>query len=84
MFGFSRVFLVLGITRQMYSLSALIGLGLLTCHGRNRAQVASGAHSTIGDCPWSIYPLLQSILGWNAVNQGYPRIALFSPRFERY
>jgi hypothetical protein len=67
----------------MYSLFALIILGLLIQCGRNHAQVASGAHSTMGSCPWLIHPLFQSILGWNAANQEYPRIALFSPRFER-
>jgi hypothetical protein len=74
---------VSGMIRQMYSLSVLVSLGLLTHHGKNHAWVASSAHSTMGNCPWLIHPLFQSILGWNAVNQGYPRIALFSPRFER-
>jgi hypothetical protein len=74
MFRSSGAFLVLGMIRQMYSLFALIVLGLLVRCGRNHAQVA---------CPWLIHPLFQSILGWNAVNQEYPRIALFSPRFER-
>ena len=68
MSGFSGVFLVSGMIQQMYSLSALIGLGLLTRRGRNHAWVASGAHSTMGSCPWSIHPLFQSILGWNAGN----------------
>jgi hypothetical protein len=81
--GFSGVFLVSGTIWQMYTLSLPIGLGLLTHHGRNCAWVASGARSMIGNCPWSMHPLFQSILGWNAANQGYPRIALFSPKFER-
>jgi hypothetical protein len=39
--------------------------------------------SMTGSCPWLIHPLFQSILGWNTVNHGYPRIILFSPRLDR-
>jgi hypothetical protein len=55
---------------QMYNLSALIALGLLTCRGRNRAQVAFEVWSIIGSWPWSIHPLFQLILGWKAANHG--------------
>jgi hypothetical protein len=55
----------------------------LICRGRNHALAASAALSTIGSWSWVIHPLLQSIFGWAAVNYGYPRITLFSPRSER-
>jgi hypothetical protein len=43
----------------------------------------SGAQNITGSWVWSIHPLFQSIHGWKAANQGYPRITLFSPRLER-
>src|SRR6266436_2791049 len=57
--------------------------GLLTVRGRNRAFAASAVLNTIGSCVWSIHPLLQSILGCTAANQGYPRMALCSPSCVR-
>src|SRR6266478_3610718 len=57
--------------------------GLLMVRGRNRALAASAVLNTMGNCVWSIQPLLQSILGCTAANQGYPRIALCSPSCVR-
>ena len=45
--------------------------------------VASSVWAMIGRLEVSIHPRTQSILGWKAVNQGYPRIALFIPRSDR-
>ncbi len=44
--------------------------GLLMVRGRNRAFAASSVLNTMGSCVWSIQPLLQSILGCTAANQG--------------
>ena len=60
-----------------------MGRGLLMIHGMNRAFAASGVLNMMGSCIWSIHPLLQSILGWTAVNHGYPRITLCSPNWVR-
>ncbi len=57
--------------------------GLFTVRGTNRALAALFVLNTIGSCVWSIQPLLQSILGCTAANQGYPRIALCSPSCVR-
>src|SRR6266403_2967536 len=47
-----------------------IGRGLFTVRGVNRALAASLVLNTIGNCVWSIQPLLQSIFGCTAANQG--------------
>ena len=47
-----------------------VGLGLFTVRGMNRALAASAVLNTMGSCVWSIQPLLQSILGCTAANQG--------------
>ena len=47
------------------------------------AFVAFGALNMIGSWVVSIQPLFQSTCGWNAVNQGYPSIALCSPKSDR-
>src|SRR6266403_723905 len=47
-----------------------VGHGLFTVRGTNRAFAASFVLNTIGSCVWSIQPLLQSILGCTAANQG--------------
>src|SRR6266478_9025641 len=60
-----------------------VGRGLFTVCGTNRALAVSLVLNTIGSCVWSIQPLLQSILGCTATNQGYPRIALCSPSWVR-
>src|SRR6266436_3843043 len=60
-----------------------MGLGLFIVRGMNCALAASAILNTMGSCVWSIHPLLQSILGCTAVNQGYPRIALCSPSCVR-
>src|SRR6266403_4961518 len=63
--------------------SACVVRGLLMVRGRNCALAASEVLNTIGNCVWSIHPLLQSILGCTAANHGYPRIALCSPSCVR-
>ena len=55
----------------------------LICQGRKHALAVSGARSTIGNWSCMIHPQAQSIFGWAAANQGYPRMTLFSPRSER-
>ncbi len=71
------------VALQSRSWSTLVGQGLLIVHGINCALVALGALNMMGSCVWSIHPLFQSILGCTAVNQGYPRIALCSPKWVR-
>jgi hypothetical protein len=83
MFGFSDVCFGSVTILQMYILSVRSVLALLICRGRKHAHVASGLQSMTGSWLWSIQPLFQLIRGWNAVNHGYPRMTLFSPRFER-
>ena len=60
-----------------------IGLGVFVVLIVNQAFPASGVRNIMGSCEWSIQPLFQSIFGCMAANQGYPSMALFSPRFER-
>jgi hypothetical protein len=60
-----------------------IGLGVLVVLSVKRAHPASGVRNIMGNCEWSIQPLFQSIFGCMAANQGYPSMALFSPKFER-
>ena len=55
----------------------------LICRGRNRTFTVSGLRNTIGNWSWEIHPQAQSIFGWVAVNQGYPRMTLFSSKLER-
>jgi hypothetical protein len=83
MFGFSDVCVGSVTSLQMYMVSARAALILLICRGINRARAASGVLSMTGSWLWSIQPLFQSIHGWKAVNQGYPKMTLFSPRLER-
>src|SRR6266446_2722510 len=47
-----------------------VGRGLFIVRGIKRALAASFALNTIGSCVWSIQPLLQSIFGCTAANQG--------------
>ena len=61
----------------------VMGCGLLTVRGMNRARFASGARNIMGSCEESIHPLFQSILGCMAVSHEYPKMALFSPRSIR-
>ena len=56
-------------------------LGRLMVRGRNWALAASSLQSMIGSWEWSIHPRFQLIHGCVAANQGYPSMALFSPRF---
>ena len=44
---------------------------------------AFGALNIIGSWVVSINPLFQSTCGWNATNQGYPSMALCSPKSDR-
>src|SRR6266403_5749860 len=64
-------------------LSACVVRGLLAVRGRNRAFAESEVLNTIGSWVWSIHPLLQSIFGCTAANQGYPKTALCSPSCVR-
>ena len=56
-------------------------LGRLIVRGINWALAALSLRSMIGSCEWSIHPRFQSIHDCTAANQGYPRMALFFPRF---
>src|SRR5579863_2773866 len=58
-------------------------LGRLTVQGMNWAFAASSLWNMIGSWEWSIHPRFQSMRGWVAANQGYPNMALFSPRFVK-
>src|SRR6266403_111703 len=60
-----------------------MGLGLFIVRVVNRALAASAVLNTMGNCVWSIQPLLQAMLCGTAANQGYPRIALCSPNCVR-
>ncbi len=46
-------------------------------------MAASAALRMMGSWEWSIHPRAQSIFGWAVVNQGYPRMILWSPRSVR-
>ncbi len=46
-------------------------------------MAASVALRMIGNWEWSIHPQAQSIFGCAVVNQGYPRMTLWSPRSVR-
>ena len=71
------------LPRKYWSYISLMGRGTFFVPGVYVAFAAFGANRTIGSCDISIHPLFQSTLGWKAVNQGYPKIALWSPRSER-
>src|SRR5579863_1159351 len=70
-------------TRPINRVSVGMVLGRLTVRGRNWAFAASSLRSMSGSWEWSIHPRFQSMRGCTAANQGYPRIALFSPRFVK-
>jgi hypothetical protein len=79
---------ILGLGSAAWMCNQLIrnvedSLGTLVVRGRKRAFAASGVRSMIGSWEWSIHPLLQLICSCIAANHGYPRMALFSPKFER-
>jgi hypothetical protein len=65
-----------------YFISGLARGTFFVC-GTNIAFCAFGAHRTIGSWVWSIHPFFQSILGCTAVNHGYPKMALCSPRLDK-
>ena len=73
----------LKMTRPMNRVSVGRVRGLLMVRGMNRAFAASSLRKIIGNWEWSIYPRFQSMRGWVAANQGYPNIALFSPRLVK-
>ena len=71
------------LPRKYWSVTFLVGQGMFFVLGVYVAFAAFGADRTIGSCDMLIHPLFQSTLGWKAANQGYPKIALWSPRSER-
>jgi len=60
-----------------------IGLGTFCVRSVNFVFYAFEARRTTGSWVWSIHPRFQSIRGCIAENQGYPSIALCSPRSDR-
>src|SRR5579863_6502049 len=73
----------LKMTRLMNKVSVGGFLGRLMVRGTNWALAASSLRSMIGNWEWLIHPRFQSMRGCTAANQGYPSMALFSPRFVR-
>ena len=71
------------LPRKYWSVIFLVVQGTFFILGVYMAFAAFGADRTIRSCDMLIHPLFQSTLGWKAVNQGYPKIALWSPRSER-
>ena len=71
------------VTRPMKYWSWEISLGTSLVHGMKIALFELGAWRIMGSWVWSIHPLFQSMLGWTAANQEYPRIALCSPKSVR-
>src|ERR1700682_5674096 len=71
------------MTRVMSIRSSWWFHGVLVVLGVNRALAVSTLLMITGSCEWSIHPLFQSILGWTAADQGYPRITLLSPKSDR-
>ena len=69
--------------RKFWSAALFIGQGTSFVLGVYKAFAVLGAKRTMGSCNMLIHPLFQSTLGWKAANQGYPKIALLSPRSER-
>ncbi len=71
------------VALQSRSRFVLAGRGLLIVHGVNHALAVSDVLKMMGNCVWSIHPLLQSIFGCTTANHGYPRIALCSLSWVR-
>ena len=71
------------LLRKYWSDTFLMGQGTFFVLGVYMAFAVFEADRTIGSCDISIHPLFQSTLGWKAANQGYLKIALWSPRSER-
>ncbi len=69
-FGSSVSWVVPMVALQSNIRSIEVGHGLFIVRGVNRALAASFVLNTIGSCVWLIQPLLQSILGCTAANQG--------------
>src|SRR5579863_3612962 len=71
------------MTHLMSRVSVGSVLGRLMVWGTNWAFAASSLRSMSGSCEWSIHPHFQSMHGCTAANQGYPKMALFSPKLIR-
>jgi hypothetical protein len=71
------------MTRAMSIRSSWWLRGVLVVLGVNCALAASTLLMITGSCEWLIHPLFQSILGWTAANQGYPRMTLLSPKSDK-
>ncbi len=69
-FGLSVSWMVPIVALQSNIHSCGVGRGLFIVRGTNRALAALFVLNTIGSCMWSIQPLLQSIFGCTAANQG--------------
>ena len=67
------------LPRKYWSVALLIGHGMFFVLGTYVAFAALGADRTMGSCEMLIHPLFQSTLGWKVENQGYLKIALWSP-----
>lgn len=83
MSGFSSVAVLPMVAFPMKYQSLVIDRGLLTVWGTKRALFASGAQKIMGNWVELIYPHFRLIFGYVAMNQEYPRMALFSPRSVR-
>ena len=82
-FGLLVVDPMVTLPRKYCSVVFLMVQGTFFVLGVYVAFAAFGADRTIGSCDMSIHPLFQSTLGWKAANQGYLKMALWSPRSER-
>ena len=83
MFGSLVVDPIVTCPRKYWSVALFMGHRTFFILGVYEAFAALGADKTIGSCEMSIHPFFQSTLGWKAANQGYPKIALWSPKSER-
>jgi hypothetical protein len=71
------------VTLPMKYFTSGLAWGTFLSWGVKFAFWAFSAHKMIGNWVWSIHPFFQSIFGCTAVNQGYPSIALCSPRSDK-
>src|SRR5580698_2627276 len=71
------------VTLPIYICWVLLVRGMFLVRGVNCALAASGDRSMMGSCEWSNHPRRQSIFGCTAANQGYPRMALLSPKSDK-
>ena len=82
-FGIEDVVGLWKVTHPMKYCCDITYLGTFLVCGVKTAFLVFDAWRMVGSWVWSIQPLFQSILGCTAVNQEYPRIALWSPRSVR-